>query len=150
MRVEKDFEDFLRSLNEHKTRYLIVGAFAVSFHARPRFTGDLDIFIDNSSDNIQSLLHALNDFGFESLGLTQEDFNEDNIIQLGYEPNRIDLLPGISGVKFNPAFNNRVKGEYGEETAWFISLDDLIKNKEASDRLKDRSDLELLQKFRQK
>ncbi|MDX1637741.1 MAG: DUF6036 family nucleotidyltransferase [Balneolaceae bacterium] len=149
MRVEKDFEDFIKLLNEHEVRYLIVGAFAVSFHSRPRFTGDLDVYLDHYPENIETLLLALNDFGFESIGLSVKDFQEDNIIQLGYEPNRINLLTGISGVAFGDAFHSRVKGNYGDETAWFISLDDLIKNKKASDRLKDKSDLELLEQYRQ-
>lgn len=150
MKVEKDFEEFIALLNKHEVQYVIVGAFAVSFHAQPRFTGDIDFFIDNSSANIQSLLLALKEFGFESLNLAEKDFDEDSIIQLGYEPNRIDLITSISGVSFKKAYSNRVDGKYGDETAAFISLDDLIANKKASDRLKDKSDLELLEKFRKR
>ncbi|MDZ7694953.1 MAG: DUF6036 family nucleotidyltransferase [Balneolaceae bacterium] len=148
MRVEKEFEDFIKLLNKHDVRYLIVGAFAVSFHSRPRFTGDLPIFLDKYSANIKKLLHALDDFGFKSLDLSIEDFRNDTIIQLVHEPNRIDLLSCISGVEFSKAFDNRAEGKYGNETVWFISIDDLIANKKASDRLKDRSDLELLEKFK--
>ncbi len=150
MKVEKDFEEFIALLNKHEVQYVIVGAFAVSFHAQPRFTGDIDFFIDNSSANIQSLLLALKEFGFESLNLAEKDFDEDSIIQLGYEPNRIDLITSISGVSFKKAYSNRVDGKYGDEAAAFISLDDLIANKKASDRLKDKSDLELLEKFRKR
>lgn len=148
MKVEKDFEEFIALLNKHEVQYVIVGAFAVSFHAQPRFTGDIDFFIGNTSANIQSLLLALKEFGFESLNLAEKDFDEDSIIQLGYEPNRIDLITNISGVSFKKAYSNKVKGTYGNETAYFISLEDLITNKRASDRLKDKSDLELLEKFR--
>lgn len=150
MKVEKDFEEFIALLNKHEVQYVIVGAFAVSFHAQPRFTGDIDFFIDNSSANIQSLLLALKEFGFESLNLAEKDFDEDSIIQLGYEPNRVDLITNISGVSFKKAYSNRVEGTYGNETAYFISLEDLITNKRASDRLKDKSDLELLEKFRKR
>jgi len=148
MRVEKDFEQFIALLNKREVQYVIVGAFAVSFHAQPRFTGDIDFFIGNSSANIQSLLQTLNDFGFKSLNLSEKDFDEDSIIQLGYEPNRIDLLTSISGVSFKEAYTNRVESKYGDETTYFISLDDLIANKKTSDRLKDKSDLELLEEFR--
>lgn len=148
MRVEKDFEEFIALLNEHDVQYVIVGAFAISFHARPRFTGDIDFFINNSSTNIRSLLEVLKNFGFESLNLSKEDFRSDSIIQLGNEPNRIDLLTSISGVDFKQAFSNKVEGKYGDEVTYFISLDDLIANKKAGNRLKDKSDLEMLEKFR--
>lgn len=148
MRVEKDFEEFIKLLNEHDVRYVIVGAFAISFHARPRFTGDIDFFISNSSKNIRSLLQALQEFGFKSLNLSEKDFDEDSIIQLGYEPNRIDLLTSISGVSFSEAFKNKVEGKYGDESTYFISFDDLVANKKASNRTKDKGDLELLEQFR--
>ncbi len=148
MRVEKDFEDFIRLLNENDVRYVIVGAFAIAFYARPRFTGDIDFFIDHSNSNIQALLQTISAFGFDSLDLSEKDFDEDTIVQLGYEPNRIDLLTSISGVNFRQAFDNKIKGKYGEEPAFFISLDDLIANKKVSDRMQDKSDLELLERFK--
>ena len=93
MRVEKDFEEFLESLNIHNVKYLIIGAYAVTFYAAPRNTGDLDIFIENSKTNAIKILKALENFGFESLGITTEDLmKQDMIIQLGIEPNRIDLI----------------------------------------------------------
>jgi hypothetical protein len=148
MRVEKDFEEFINLLNENDVKYLVIGAFAVSFHARPRFTGDIDFFVDSSSQNIENLLQTLEQFGFGSLDLSEKDFNRGSILQLGYEPNRIDVLTDISGVQFKTAWKNRVKGNYGNQTSYFISFDDLIANKKASNRLKDRSDLELLEKFK--
>ncbi|WP_441000647.1 hypothetical protein [Fodinibius sp. SL11] len=70
-------------LNEHNVQYLVVGAYAVSYHARPRNTGDIDFFIDNSSKNISNLLQVLKNFGFGELNLTPSDFEgDDNIIQL--------------------------------------------------------------------
>lgn len=148
MRVEKDFEEFIKSLNENDVKFLIVGAFAVSYHARPRFTGDIDFFIDSSSQNIKNLLQAIEQFGFDSLDISEKDFGKDSIIQLGYEPNRIDLLTDISGVQFGPAWENRIKGYYGNQVSHYISLEDLIANKKASNRTKDKSDLELLEQFR--
>ena len=97
MRVEKHFEEFIESLNENDVRYLVVGAYALSLHARPRNTGDIDIFIDFTEDNIQNLLGAIDDFGFGSLNLSSDDFDEDSILELGYEPNRIDIMTSISG-----------------------------------------------------
>ena len=149
MRVEKDFEEFVRLLNRHKVRYLIVGAYAVAFHAQPRNTGDIDFFIENEKDNAKRLIKAIREFGFESLNLTEDDFlKPDYIVQLGYEPNRIDLLSSISGIKFDRGYAAKVKGMFGGETAWFISFENLLKNKQAVGRKKDEADVELLLKFK--
>ncbi|MDZ7714578.1 MAG: nucleotidyltransferase [Balneolaceae bacterium] len=148
MRLEKDFEDFIRLLNSHNIRYLIVGAYAVSLYARPRNTGDIDFFIDNSRDNVSKLIEAIKEFGFNNLDLTYEDFeSEDTMLQLGYEPVRIDILTGITGISFKEAYPNRTQARMGNQKTSFISLSDLITNKEATGRLKDKSDAELLRKF---
>jgi len=149
MRLEKDYEEFIELLNEHDVRYLVVGAYAVSYYARPRNTGDIDFFIDNSSQNISNLLQVLKKFGFGNLDLTPRDFKgNDNIIQLGYEPVRIDIMTGISGVSFKQAYNNKEQGKLGDQPVYFISLSDLIANKKASDRTQDKADAELLEKYR--
>jgi len=149
MRLEKDYEEFIELLNEHKVQYLIVGAYAVSYYARPRNTGDIDFFINNSSENISNLLKVLKDFGFGTLDLSPNDFKgDDNILQLGYEPVRIDVMTGISGISFQKAFKNKKQGKLGDQGVYFISLNDLITNKRASDRTQDKADAELLEKFK--
>lgn len=149
MRLEKDYEEFIELLNEHNVQYLVVGAYAVSYYARPRNTGDIDFFVDNSSENISNLLQVLKEFGFGALDLTPNDFEgDDNILQLGYEPVRIDIMTGISGLSFNQAYNNKVESKLGDQPAYFISLEDLITNKKASNRAQDKADAELLEKFR--
>ncbi len=151
MRVEKDFEEFIKLLNIHKAKYLIVGAYAVTFYSAPRNTGDIDIFIDSSKTNAIKISKALRDFGFESLGITIEDLMKDDIIiQLGIEPNRIDLITSLSGVKFEEAFKTKIKGQFGSQQVYFISFDNLIKNKSATGRTKDKADVELLLKFKNK
>ena len=83
MKVEKDFEDFIKLLNSHKVKYLIVGAFALIYYTMPRNTGDIDFFIEASEENAKKILLVLKDFGFESLGLKKEDFmSSDSIVQL--------------------------------------------------------------------
>lgn len=149
MRLEKDFEEFIALLNDRKVRYVVVGAYAVSFYARPRNTGDIDFFVDNSEDNISKLFQVLNDFGFGSLDISHEQLKkEDSILQLGYEPVRIDIMTGISGLSFEEVYSNKVKGRLGDEQVNFISLNDLIINKRASNRTKDQADAELLEAFR--
>jgi len=91
---------------------MIVGAHALAYHGRPRHTGDLDIWIKPSPKNASRMIAVLNDFGFGSLGLTEQDFLKDNYVtQLGYPPLRIDILNAISGVEFDEAYSNKVEGE---------------------------------------
>jgi hypothetical protein len=147
VRVEKDFEEFIELLAANKVKYVIVGAFAVAFHSRARNTGDIDFFVDHEPKNAKALLHALDDFGFESLDITEADLvKPDVVLQLGFEPNRIDIMTSISGVAFSQAFKNKIAGKFGKHRAYFISRNDLIKNKIAAGRLKDRADVEQLQR----
>ncbi|MFW6160408.1 MAG: nucleotidyltransferase [Acidobacteriota bacterium] len=147
MRVEKDYQEFLKLLNKHKVKYCIVGAYAVAFYAKPRYTKDMDILVEAEPSNAKKILKALNEFGFGSLPISEEDFSTPgNIIQLGYEPLRIDLLTSLPGIDFPDAWDNRVSGIYGSQEVYFISLDDLIRTKKQSNRNSDKVDLELLEK----
>jgi len=101
MEVQKDFKEFLGYLNKNNVEYVIVGAYALAFYGVPRYTGDIDILVNPSEDNAKKLLKALKEFGFGSLGLKTDDFTtEENVIQLGYSPVRIDILTSISGLTF--------------------------------------------------
>lgn len=151
MRVEKDYEEFLSLLNKHSVKYCIIGAFAVAFHAKARYTKDIDILIEPSRDNASRMLSAIENFGFGELNITLEDFtHEGNILQLGFEPIRIDILNKLEGLKFQDIWKNRVIGEYGSEKVNFIGLDDLIKSKRISNRPSDKLDLEILEKAKKK
>jgi phage replication-related protein YjqB (UPF0714/DUF867 family) len=91
MVLDKNFKEFIELLNVHKVKYLVIGGYAVNFHGYPRYTKDIDLWIWLNKENIKGLLSAINDFGFKSIGLSESDFlNPKNIIQLGYEPYRID------------------------------------------------------------
>ncbi len=145
MRVEKDFEELLGLLNKYKVKYSIVGAFAVGFYGYPRYTKDIDIFVEPSLENGQNIVKALSEFGFEVLNLKAEDFSKKGaIIQLGYEPIRADLITSVKGCTFRQAWKNKKIGQYGNQKVFFIGLQDLIKNKKAVNRQQDRSDLKLL------
>lgn len=147
MRAEKDFEDLLRSFNKYNVKYCIVGAFAVGFYSKPRYTKDMDIFVEPNLDNAQNIIKALDEFGFGKLNLNVQDFTTKNkIIQLGYEPIRIDIITAISGCKFSQVWKNKKTSMYGKQKVFFIGLDTLIKNKKASKRKQDKVDLELLLK----
>ena len=148
MRLEKDFEEFIGLLNKHKVRYVVVGAYAVSFYARPRYTGDIDFLIEGTPGNSNRLLACLKEFGFGELGLRREDFEDpEMVVQLGYEPVRIDILSSLSGVETKKALRSRVRGQFGKQRAWFISLVDLIQSKRTTGRKQDEADVELLEKI---
>lgn len=145
MKTEKDYEEFLALLNQHEVRYCIIGAFAIAFHARPRYTKDIDILVEASDDNAERILKALDDFGFGSLDLAVDDLTaKGNIIQLGYEPIRIDIMIEVKGLDFSDVWQNRVSGPYGRQTVYFIDRKNLIALKRNSDRAQDKADLELL------
>lgn len=151
MRVEKDFEELLGLFNKHRVKYCIIGAFAFGFYSKPRYTKDLDIFVEPSIENGRKIVAALREFGFGSLDLTPEDFNKKGrFIQLGYEPVRVDLITLISGCSFNQAWKNKKIGLYGSQRVNFIGMGDLIKNKKVSNRKQDIADLEILLKIRKK
>lgn len=145
MKVERDYEDLLRLFNKHKVKYCIVGAFAVAYYAKPRFTKDMDILISPDAKNAKKAIKALGEFGFQSLDLVADDFTgEGKIIQLGYEPVRIDLMTSIAGCSFGEIWKNKTVGKYGKEKVYFIGLNELIKNKKALRREQDKMDLEIL------
>ena len=147
MKVEKDFEDFIKLLNKFEVKYLIVGAFALALFVEPRNTGDIDFFIERSEENAGKILKVLKEFGFESLDLNIKDFTTENmVVQLGVQPVRIDIISSISGVNFYDAYASREEKQFGKTKANFISKEYLIMNKKASARKKDLLDLELLLK----
>jgi hypothetical protein len=145
VKTEKDYEEFLALLNKYKVRYCIIGAFALAFHARPRYTKDIDILVEASADNAKKIIEVLDEFGFGSLNLTIEDLiAEGNIIQLGYEPVRIDIMTSIKGLDFSEVWRQHVIGPYGRQTVNYIDRQNLIKSKKLSGRIQDKADLELL------
>ncbi|MEO0292610.1 MAG: nucleotidyltransferase [candidate division WOR-3 bacterium] len=147
MKIEKDYEEFLKLLNKNKVKYVIVGAFALALYSNPRYTKDLDIFVEPAVENGKRLLKVLNEFGFKNLELKEEDFTVKNqIIQLGYEPVRIDLMTSIPGCSFEEVWNNKIAEKYGRTRVYFIGKRELIKSKKASGRKQDIADLELLEK----
>ncbi|HFQ94348.1 MAG TPA: hypothetical protein ENK32_10085 [Anaerolineae bacterium] len=145
MVLTQDFKEFVQSLNDNDVRYLIVGGYAVAFHGHPRYTKDMDIWIWLDPKNAENIIKALEQFGFSSLGLTSDDFLEPGmIIQLGYPPNRIDLITDLVGVDFESCYPVRVEEVIDGVVLPFIDRDNLKKNKKASGRYQDLADLENL------
>lgn len=144
--LNQDFREFIQSLNDNQVLYLVVGAYAVALHGYPRYTKDLDVWIESSAENTAKMVKALEQFGFASLGLKAEDFLvPDQIIQLGYPPNRIDIITKLEGVDFESCYTSRVQVDIEGITVNFIDLDNLKRNKKAVGRLQDLADLEHLE-----
>lgn len=145
--LSSDLREFIHLLNTKHVRYMIVGAWALAFHGRPRYTGDLDIFVARDPDNADRLMAVIEAFGFGRTGIERADFlHEDYVIQLGQVPNRIDLLTGISGVTFEEAWQSREYGSLSGMEVPFLSREHLIRNKQAAGRDKDLGDIKLLEK----
>jgi hypothetical protein len=150
MNIQKDFEEFLRLLNKNKVKYVVVGGYAVAFHGYVRATKDIDILFHNSLENIRFLKRVLNEFGFPADSLGDVTFSEQGkIIRMGVSPVMIELINAISGVSFKTAWKNRVSGEYGKTRVWYLSKQDLLKNKKASGRHQDIADVAELKSIKE-
>jgi hypothetical protein len=125
MEVQKDFKEFLALLNAHEVDFMIVGGYALAFHGAPRYTGDIDVFVKPDRKNAQRIIKVLKEFGFSSLELSIDDFqNEDNVVQLGLPPVRIDIITSISGVSWEQADAAKEPGLYGNVPAEQITKAD--------------------------
>ena len=145
MTIHPDFNDLLRSLEEHRVDYMIVGGYAVAFHGAPRYTKDIDVFYDNGAENVARLQDALVAFGFSRSEVPAEIFTESgSIVTLGAVPTRVDFVNEIDGVDFALAKPNAVRGRYGDAEVTFIGRADLIRNKRSTHRTRDQSDAEEL------
>lgn len=143
--LNQDFKEFLQSLNDNVVRYLVVGGYAVALHGYPRYTKDIDIWVEMTGENASRVMDALNQFGFGDLELKAGDFMiPDQIIQLGYPPRRIDILTTLPGVEFTDCYAVRVPADMDGVSVNFIDLENLKKNKKASGRYQDMADLENL------
>ena len=143
--LTKDSREFIESLNSNGVEYMIVGGYAVSHSTKPRFTDDIDLLIRPTKENAQRMEIVIRQFGFASLGLTAADFEkEDQIIQLGYPPERIDLATSISGVDQESIWSDRQQAILDGLPVWDIDRESLNRNKRAVARPIDLADLRRL------
>lgn len=147
MTLATDFEDFLKLLNDFKVEYMVVGGYALAFHGKPRHTGDLDIWININEKNAGKMVKVINAFGMKSLGLGKSDFLRSGYItQIGYPPLRIDILNHIDGLEFNEAKKEMQVIDTDGLLVNYIGLHDFVKNKLASGRSQDLSDIKEIKK----
>lgn len=145
IKLAEDFRDFLSLCLSHELRFMVIGGYAVVHHSRPRYTGDLDLWVEASADNAERVVKVLRAFGFRGDDITPAMITEQKeIIRMGFEPMRLELFTRIPGVEFAKCYEHRVSVKIGRMQVPFIGLEDLKANKRASGRLKDLQDLEEL------
>jgi hypothetical protein len=146
MSLSSDFVEFIECLNRKRVEYLLVGGHALAFHGVPRFTKDIDFWVRPERANASRLLEALAEFGFSSTGLIVDDFaTPGKIVQLGIEPNRIDLITRVDGVEFDEAWSQRIATTYHYVALHVLSLPLLIANKRSTGRDQDALDAKMLE-----
>jgi hypothetical protein len=149
MPMSRDFREFVECLNSNGVEYLVVGALAVSWHGFPRYSGDIDFLVRPAPENAQRVKSALVQFEFGEPDISLADLTAPGkVIQLGYEPNRIDLMTSITGVSFEAAWESRVLGELDGVPVFFIGRNALLRNKDSTGRNKDKIDADELRKQR--
>jgi hypothetical protein len=151
MNLNENFVDFINLLNNHKAKYVLVGGWAVIFEGYSRNTGDMDILIEREEKNADKLLAVIKDFLGSTIGFEKEDFlKEENVIMMGRPPFRIDILTDISGVSFKEAYESSKIYEDEGLKIRCIHINELIRNKKATGRLKDLGDVDMLEKILKK
>lgn len=145
MFINSDFSDLLRIFNDNNVKYLVIGGYAVTQYAEPRFTKDLDLWVGTEFANAEAVYKALREFGAPLADMTEADFAEEGYFyQMGVPPVRVDIMMGIPGVPFSEAWERRVKVDFDDLPVCFISRQDLIVAKRASGRPQDLIDADLL------
>ena len=143
--LPSDFSEFLKLLSEHEVKYLLVGGYAVGYYGYVRATADMDIWIEGSEENAAHMVDVIKEFGFDVPELNAALFlNPKKIVRFGNPPMRVEIMTKIDGVNFKSCYKRREVSEWDDVTVHLISLPDLKKNKKASGRLKDLSDLDYL------
>jgi hypothetical protein len=147
--LNEDFLELLSALRDAEARFLVIGAYAVGIHGRPRATKDLDVWIEASADNAARVLRALHQFGAPLGDLVASDLERVGTgFKMGIPPRRIDILTQIEGISFADAWPNRIDAEFGEGVRCpVIGLADIITNKRAAGRPQDLADVAMLERI---
>jgi len=145
--MNSDFKDLLQALNDADAEYLVVGGYAVIKHTEPRYTKDIDVWVNNTKENAERLMAALAKYGAPINDLSVEYLTSgDAFFQIGVEPVRIDIIMNLIGLDFETCWKRRLVAQVDGLPVSFIAIRDLITNKEASGRPMDLVDVERLKK----
>lgn len=143
--IPQDFREFIQLLNQHRVRYLVIGGYAVGYHGYPRYTGDLDVFVEISPKNATALVRVLEEFGLTNEKVPLKPFlTRGTIVRMGRDPMRLEIINKIDGATFAECFKSRMVARVGDLRINFIGLAHLRRNKKAAGRLKDLDDLHRL------
>ncbi len=144
--MNQDFVDLLRAFVDADVRFLVVGAYALALHGRPRGTGDLDVWVEATPENAARVMRALATFGAPLAGISEKDFfHPGATYQMGVEPCRIDILTDLTGLTFEEAWPDRARDKFGDVDIDYIGRESFIRNKRATARLKDLADIASLE-----
>ncbi len=145
MQVHSDYEDLFKTLNAYRIKYLVIGAYAVMYYAKPRYTKDIDIWIMPEINDIDKIYEALKKFGAPLKGIKPENFTDRQmILQIGIAPVRIDILLKVPGISFPSAWRRKKRIRYGQTPIYILGKKDLIATKKEAGRPQDKIDLEYL------
>lgn len=145
--MNSDFRDLLQSLHECDVRYLVAGGYAVIHHSQPRYTKDIDIWLEPTRENARKLMRAFRVFGIPMVGVTAEDFATPGTqFNLGVAPCEIDFLTTIPGLEFESAWSNRVISSENDFPIYYLGKADLIRAKQTAGRLQDLADIDELRR----
>ena len=147
METIQDFEDILSVLDKHRVRHLIIGGLAFIFHVKPRYTKDMDLWVDPAAKNLERANAALAEFGSPWLF---EDSDTNQVVQVGLPPNRIDLLLDAGSVRFETAWKKRIRRPYGKAPANWVDLDTLIRIKSPIEVSRHQEDVRLLREIKKR
>lgn len=145
----QDFQDFINALNNQRVEYILVGGYAVILHGYNRTTGDMDIWVNPSSENYQRIVKAFAEFGMPVFDMTEQKFlqtEEFDVFSFGVAPTSIDLMTCVKGLDFAAAYLNSTVYEFDDLSIRVIMYDDLLRAKKAAGRNKDLNDIEQLKR----
>jgi hypothetical protein len=146
--VNKDFADFFALLNQHDVEFLIIGGVAYNFHAPPRATKDIDVWVRPTRSNLERFVRALGEFGLPTEAIDIDDLEHaQRVLMIGRAPTRIDVLTRPDGLDWAGAWSRRMTTDYGDVPVSLLAIEDLIASKRAAGRPRDLADVAMLEKI---
>ena len=145
--LNQDFSEFIVALNDANVDYLLVGGFAVIYHGYNRTTGDIDIWVNPTSENFKKLRIAFANFGLSLFDMTEDKFlntKDYDVFTFGVPPVCIELLTKVKGVEFQSCFEEASFQKFDNIDVKIIDLRNLILAKKAAGRFKDLDDIQHL------
>ncbi|MFB9841890.1 nucleotidyltransferase [Mucilaginibacter ginsenosidivorans] len=149
---DEEILNFWKALYNHHVRYIMVGGYALNLHGYQRFTGDLDIWIDDTLENRRLLRETFIscDMGDYAMIETMEfvpgwtEFHLNNGLQL-------DILTGMKGLEgytFDECLQMASVANIENIDIPFLHINQLIENKKKVNRPKDKIDVLALEQIR--